>query len=398
MPRRPSTDTTIGERIRERRSLRGWSIRYAASRAGISHATWSRIEGGLQSADNRFVVADIAAALECSVAELVGVTGPATRDRQLVTARASVASIREALIETDSDEAPTVEAPPLAALEHEAALVGGLFLKCDYAGAGRRLPELIRHLHAAAAGPDRAGALRLMAHTGRWAADACKFIGYPAEAWLAAEWTRGAAQRLADPVMTGYAAFQRAIAAWECGAYRRAHSLASRAADDVSAHAGATHAVEILGMLLLTSAHTAYATRRPDDGAAYYAEAGRLAGRTGETRTFDLFFGPTNVAFWQINSLADGGDPDAAVRVALGTNPGVLAVPSRQVFFYLHSACALTRVGHHSDASRYMLIAERLAPQLVHASPLAAETARGLRDRVGGSQLRGLCERMGLPS
>jgi transcriptional regulator with XRE-family HTH domain len=47
---------TIGERIKARRLLRGWSIRYAASRAGISHATWSRIERGRQAADNRFML------------------------------------------------------------------------------------------------------------------------------------------------------------------------------------------------------------------------------------------------------------------------------------------------------------------------------------------------------
>ena len=39
---------TVGERIRARRLLRGWSMRYAASRAGVSHATWSRIERGRQ--------------------------------------------------------------------------------------------------------------------------------------------------------------------------------------------------------------------------------------------------------------------------------------------------------------------------------------------------------------
>src|SRR5690348_4590231 len=68
---------TVGERIKARRLLRNWSVRYAASRAGISHATWSRIERGQQAADNRFVLADIAAALECSSAELVGVSVPA---------------------------------------------------------------------------------------------------------------------------------------------------------------------------------------------------------------------------------------------------------------------------------------------------------------------------------
>ena len=61
----------MGERIRERRLVRGWSVRHAASRAGVSHATWSRIERGIQAADNRFMVADIARALECAPGDLV---------------------------------------------------------------------------------------------------------------------------------------------------------------------------------------------------------------------------------------------------------------------------------------------------------------------------------------
>jgi transcriptional regulator with XRE-family HTH domain len=95
MTPRPSGDPGIGERIRARRLLRSWSIRYAASRAGISHATWSRIERGRQAADNRFTLAEIAAALDCAPAELTGVAVPAA-DRDVVAAHADVHAIRQA--------------------------------------------------------------------------------------------------------------------------------------------------------------------------------------------------------------------------------------------------------------------------------------------------------------
>src|SRR5690348_10277763 len=100
MTPRPTADPTIGDRIRDRRLRRGWSIRYAASRAGVSHATWSRIERGLQAADNRFMLADLAGALECSPAELAGTAVPAG-DREAVAAHAAVHAVRQALVELD---------------------------------------------------------------------------------------------------------------------------------------------------------------------------------------------------------------------------------------------------------------------------------------------------------
>jgi transcriptional regulator with XRE-family HTH domain len=95
--------TSIGERIRARRLLRGWSIRHAASRAGISHTTWSRIERGRQAADNRFVLAEIAAALECAPSDLAGMPAPAT-DRAALAAQPAVHGIRRALVEFDVSE------------------------------------------------------------------------------------------------------------------------------------------------------------------------------------------------------------------------------------------------------------------------------------------------------
>src|SRR5688500_8961794 len=106
---------TIGERIRHRRLMRGWSVRHAASRAGVSHATWSRIERGRQAADNRFVLADIAAALECSPTELAGMLVPAG-DRAAMAAHAGVHAIHQALVETDLGEPADRPAPAPAGL------------------------------------------------------------------------------------------------------------------------------------------------------------------------------------------------------------------------------------------------------------------------------------------
>ncbi|WP_244945438.1 helix-turn-helix domain-containing protein [Couchioplanes caeruleus] len=123
-PRR-SADPAVSERIRARRLLRGWSVRYAASRAGVSHATWSRIERGLQAADNRFMLAAIAGALECAPADLAGAEVPAP-DRATAAARAGVLALRRVLVDIDLTEPPAGPAPPVAELGRSVALADAL--------------------------------------------------------------------------------------------------------------------------------------------------------------------------------------------------------------------------------------------------------------------------------
>ncbi|PZS28850.1 MAG: transcriptional regulator [Pseudonocardiales bacterium] len=400
MPKRLTPlDLSIGERIRARRQLRGWSLRQAADRAGIHYATLSRIERGLASADNRFVLADIAAGLDCSVAELTGAPSTST-DANVIAARASVAAIRRSLVEADFAMPSTCTPRPTRQLEREVELVRALQTDLNYAGAGQYVPRLVRELHAAAAGPDRTTALRLAVFTGDVIVAMAKTTGYPADAWLAAEWAWQAAEALADPVLLGFAAWSRTHAATGCGGYERAHALATRAADELQGHLSAPDALPMLGLLLLTSAHTAYATKRKSQGADTYAEADRVAVRTGETTTFDQFFGPTNVAFWRVGSEVDGGNPDRAVQIVHATNPEVLAVPIRRVMFHLDASRALMHVRRDQEAIRHLLTAERAGPQVIRPSPIAAETARNLLDRArrraGGTELRGLCERLGV--
>lgn len=147
MPRRAiPADPSIGDRIRARRQLRGWSIRYAAARAGVSHTSWSRIERDAQRTD-RYMIFDLAAALECSVVDLTG-QPYVTADRQLDAVRIDAERVWRAMVAhpiTDrSGEVPTQY------IEAESALVRDLYARCEYAGALRRLVDLVPAMHAAA--------------------------------------------------------------------------------------------------------------------------------------------------------------------------------------------------------------------------------------------------------
>jgi hypothetical protein len=363
---------------------------------------WSRIEAGKASADNRFVIADIAAALECSVTDLTGQPAATSPGDATVAAQAAVVGIRQALVEADLAEDPVItETRPLPELERETALVADLRRRCDYAGAGHRLPRLIRELHAATHGPHRHDALRLLVETTFATSGVVRYVASPAESWLAAERCWQAAQTLDEPVYLALALYERAHAATGCGSYARGWSLARRGIDTLLGHEAAPGALAMLGQLHLTAAFAALGDHRPGDVTDLVAEAEGIGERTGDTDTLALMFGPTNTRFWRIAMEVDAGDPGRAVEIANGTNPELVRSRSRQVAYWTDTARALSRVRRDRQAVKMLLHAERLAPVRVHSSPLVRETARTLLDRAqrsaGGPELRGLCERIDVP-
>lgn len=400
MARRATPDKTIADRIRARRQLLGLSVRHAADRAGLSHSTWSRIENGQNSADNRFTLTAIAEALRCPVGDLTG-QPEAPVDTDQAETGGAVYSTMKAVIESDLRYGPTGSAQPLPALAREVELVTELRAKCDYAGAAKRLPDLIRGLHAAAYGPDRADALRGLVVAADTASFVVRYAGHPASSCLVAERAQQAAEALEDPVLLGLAAWAMAHAATGCGLFERAFVVADSAAAQLRPHVGtAADADEMYGSLLMTAAFGAYATGRTAEADARLAEAREIAARTGDSSALKLMFGPTNINFWEISMETDGGDPGRAVEIARQTNPNAVPRVARQAAFYVDTGRALTRIGKEAEAVRMLTTAERVAPQRVRNSPLVVETARALLERAQrnavGAELRGLCERIGV--
>ncbi len=399
MAPRVTHDPAVGGRIRTRRLLRGWSIRCAASRAGVSHATWSRIERGIQGTENRFVLADIAAALECPATDLARDPVPVT-DQAVSIAQANVYAMRQALMDIDLAGPALRPEQPLPQLSRTVALVEALRQDCDYAGSTRLLPNVLRDLHAATTGPANRAALRQLCLAACQSSGVLRSLGHPAEAWLAAERGRDAAETLDEPVLLGYAARASASAAMACGSLQRAIALACRAIDDLHQHLGMPGTPEMLGSLQLICASASRRMGHLDDSRAWANEATNLSQRTGNTTTLGMQFGPTNVKIWRIAIETDGDDPEHAIEIARTTNP-TASTRCRQVFFYADTARAYSRLpGREAEAIRYLLTAERIAPQHIHSSPTVHETARALLAQsyrqADGTQLRGLCERLHL--
>ncbi|WP_405103916.1 helix-turn-helix domain-containing protein [Micromonospora sp. NBC_01412] len=379
----------MGERIRARRELRGWSIRHAASRAGISHTSWSRIERGQQRTD-RYMVVDLAAALECSVVDLTG--QPYTpADRQLDAARIDAERVWRIMMDTPMAARREVPAT-VEQVRREAGLVRVLYGRCDYAGALRRLVDLVPALHSLT---DRRAALVEMVPVYGVAMGSLLNVSYPAHAWLAAERCAEAAGLLDDSVAAGVAAANRARASAYSGAYGPARALCDAAGADL-AGSGADGALDVLGFLHLARAHHLAGLRDQASAEEHLAEAARIAAHTGETESWDLAWGPRNVALWRMAFQLDTGRPEAAMQTAAGVElTGLPAV--RQVYFWLDMGRAAEAVGRGRDAVRMLLAAERVGPQHARSSTSARETVRSLlRGGATSAELRGLCERMSM--
>lgn len=391
------SDSTIGERIRDRRKLLGLSIRSAAQRAGLPPTTWSRLERGERPADNRFTLAAIAEALRCPVSALAKPPHPANRT-EAETSGSAYETVRAALHVDLEREATEAKASITAALR-ELDLVCDLRSRCDYAAAARRLPALLHGLHTAAFGPDRTEALRGLVIAEHVASLTLRYLNEPTGSYLVAERAQKAAEALDEPVMLGLAAFTRSHAAIASGLWTRALTIAGQAAEELRPHLARPEAPEVYGQLLLTQAYCRYAVDHTDEAADLVTEAGRIADHTGETTTLGLMFGPTNINFWRIAMEADGDSPGRAVEIARRTHPQAVASISRQATFHLDTARALARIGRVQEALRSLLTVERMAPQRMR-SPLVVETTRGLLARArrgaGWTELPGLSRRLGV--
>lgn len=391
MPRRAiPADPSVGDRIRARRELRGWSIRYSASRAGISHTTWSRIERGLQRTD-RYMVVDLAAALECSVFDLTG--QPYTpADRQLEGARIEAERVWRAMMAHPFDGPAVTGTATVEWVAREAALVRDLYGRCDYAGALRRLVDLLPTLHKVT---DQRAAYQLMLPVYGVAMGSLLNVGYPAHAWLAAERCAEAANLLDDPVAAGVAAANRARVSAHTGAYSAARAYCDRAGADLEGSDAET-ASEVRGFLHLARAHHLAGLKDQVAAEDHLDEATRIAAHTGETTSWDLAWGPSNVGLWRMAYQLDTGRPHEALLTAGGV--AVAELPAvRQVYFWLDMARAMVAAERERDAVRMLSTAERVGPQHTRSSTAAREIARGLLRRgLASADLRGLCERMGV--
>lgn len=380
--------------------MRGLSLEVVAHRAGFTKGYLSRIETGAVPIERRSTLTKIADALECSIADF-GIThvlvDPADSDSE---AQGALPAIRHALLSTSLDDVDEPSRRTIAELAEQTTNLAELRQACKYVEVGRALPSLLTDLHAIAAegGDERPEALRSIVQATQVTALLVKNLGAVDLAWVAAERGNAAAKKLDDPLWIAASEFARTQALVGLGAYKRAAALAQKAAELLDTKT--PESIEVYGTSILTAAFSAGVTGTGDPEAAV-EEAADLAARTPGTNAFFLAFSRTNVDLWRISIALEADDPVRAAEVARRVRLENIPARSRQVAFLIDHARALHKLrGRDAEVLKLLKKAHKLGPSRTGHSFWAREIVSEIWNRsrrdAGGSDLRGLADRMGM--
>ncbi|GIJ32841.1 helix-turn-helix domain-containing protein [Micromonospora sediminimaris] len=386
---------TVGARIRYWRMRRGgMSQAVLAGLAGVSQSYVSQIESGRKTIDRRSTLVAFAAALQVTVADLLG-QGTETGDPARERAAECVPAIWSALIEIEDGE----RRPSTRAGEQLAGDIGRsdrLRMSCNYPAMARILPNLLVEA-AAVGGPT-------LAQAAYQASTCLRHLGYRHLALNAARVAVSAAESVEDPAWMAAARF-----AYVQSLPIESAALAARAADrslgELQADAGDVRVRQMLGQLHLSAALTSTVDGRLDVARDHLAEANREATSLGDPADGGGFngcgFGPTNVGLWQMSIAAEQGEMGRVIELSRTVRPQVLAATIRQLSYWLDLGRALADTGRRdAEALGAFVQAERAAPIPFALSPLARDAvvslAQRARRRALPDDLRLLAGRMGI--
>ncbi|MET8354053.1 MULTISPECIES: helix-turn-helix domain-containing protein [unclassified Micromonospora] len=368
---------TIGARIRYWRMRRGGMTQAVlAGLAGVTQSYVSQVESGRKTIDRRSTLVALAAALQVTVADLLG-QGTESGDPARETAAECVPAIWSALIEIEDGERrpSTYTEDRLAA---EIARSDQLRTSCNYPAMARLLPGLL--LEAAAVG---GAALAQVAYQ----ASAClRHLGYRHLALNAARLAALVAEDTDDPAWIGASRF-----AYAQSLPIESAALAARAADrslrELQADAADERVRQMLGQLHLSAALTSSVSGRPDVARDHLAEAAREAVTLGDPSDGAGFngcgFGPTNVGLWEMSIAAEQGESGRVIELSRKVRPQVLAASIRQQSYWLDLGRALADGGRRdTEALAAFVQAERAAPIPFAINTLARDAVVTLAQRA----------------
>jgi transcriptional regulator with XRE-family HTH domain len=399
----------IAQRVRWWRLERGMTQRVLADLAGLDRSYITKIENQTSRLDSRSTVDALAEALGVSYADLTGQPlRPDTPSAQVAHAR--VHRLRGALLSSSLDAGADVPVRPLPDLAAVVDRCSAAWQECDYAAAGDGLDAAITGLHAAYVDPeatdsDRSAAgyqLVLALDVACWTA---RVLGYYDLAYaLSARQVEVALTQGHAPHVLGLARFTQSltISATGTGAdqvRRAALRIAEQAIDELRPQGDAGPRFQVLGMLHLAALRTEVAAG--GDGATHLAEARSLAERTGEGDYARLYFGPTNVAIWEVHAAVERREGGRCAEIAQRVDLTRIPSRARRTMFWRHLGLGLAQDRAGQDrAVQALLSAEREAPGKLRLDPLAREAVGHMlsraRARAGGPHLLRLARHAGV--
>lgn len=390
-----TTADTIGARIRYWRMRRGgMSQAVLAGLAGVSQPYISQLESGRKTIDRRSTLVAVAAALQVTVADLLG-QGAEPGDPARERAAESVPAIWSALIEIeDGERRPLSRArDELAA---DVARSDQLRNRSNYPAMARMLPGLL--LDAAAVGGS------LLAQVAYQASACLRHLGYRHLALNAARIAVTAAEEVQEPAWLAASRF-----AYAQSLPIESAPLAARAAErslaELQPAAADERVRQMLGQLHLSAALTSTVSGRPDVARDHLAEAAREAATLGDPPDGAGFngcgFGPTNVGLWEMSIAAESGEPGRVIELSRTVRPQVLAASIRQMSYWVDLGRALADSGRRDiEALAAFVRAEQAAPVPFALNPLVQDAvvamAQRARQRAVPQDLRLLAGRLGI--
>lgn len=385
----------IGNRIGYWRRRRGGMTQAAlAGLAGVSQSYISQLESGHKTVDRRSTLVALAAALQVSVADLLGQPGDPT-DPAKAGSAAAVPAIRAAIIEIEEGE----RRAPIRTPEQLAAAVEDLDAarsRSDYATMAPALPGVL--LDAAPAGG------LILARAAYLASTCLRSLGYRDLALPAARIAVAAAQDSGDLAWLGAARFGHALA-MPIEAAGTTSRIAGRTADELQGTADDERVRQMYGQMHLSASMACAVDGRPDDAGAHLAEARSEAASLGDPEDGFGFngcgFGPTNLGLWDMTVAVELGDYGRAIELSRTVRPDPLKMANRHQAYWMTCGRALAHSGRTDrEALAAFMQAERAAPLAFSLDPTARDTVVSMvyraRRRSVSAELRTMARRLGV--
>lgn len=384
------------------RKRRGMTQAVLADLAGMSQGNLSRTEAGDRPLDRKSTQLAVAAALNITVAQLLGQPDDSHTDPVLNRAAAHVPALRATLVELAAGERRT----PIRSVDvarGEVRKLTTLRNAADYAAMVVALPGVLVDVfgHGEVLGPELVEALF-------GARFALRSLGEGDLAMTAAQIGVNVGRGL-SPAWSAQAMYSyvQAFPPENAGLGVR---LVQRTADGLQGETD-RDSREMYGCLHVLAAYWAAIGGRAGDAHAHLDESASVAASVGEPVAYGPlsagfnanWFGPTQVDFWRIAVAAELGEPGEAIDVSSRIDLGLMPVPNRHVYYWTDLARALAVDGKPASDVRAMHAlarAERAAPQHFRANPvvkdLAGTLVRRARRRAVGADMAALARRLGI--